>query len=416
MKPRRSLLPPMPQLRTPRAPGWIAVSRGAAAGLAVLLTCSLAEQRQWGTSLVDGWLFSLAPLPATAALALTAFAIPLLLLFTVCPGQPAPLRTICFLTILTCCGFCGREVWQASEQTSEQLRSAALARPLGLLLILAVTGLGVVGSGSPAFRGRSSWFAILMATVLTAGSFPLLSIQSDAVRPIPADCRTRLIVVPLCPNSSSGELSEALSDRLQTAVSELRRHPGARLLLCRLQQSGELPEKSQLRAAAELQGIPEDRLLIDAQPLPLPVLLQQYSPRTAKPDTTPAQVLLVSHWYELSRLRLLTRRAGLQPVTVAARQQHALFRQNQLIAQEALLLLRDLTMPAIEFAKQSRVASETRLGDDLPEPPATPAAAADPAEPLGESPVDEADAEAWLNENLDRLQPDGDGAAKPAPQ
>ncbi|MFN9041448.1 MAG: hypothetical protein ACK5YO_34485, partial [Planctomyces sp.] len=84
----------------------------------------------------------------------------------------------------------------------------------------------------------------------------------------------------------------------------------------------------------------------------------------------------MSHWYELSRLRLLTRRAGLLPVTVAARQQHALFRQNQLIAQEALLLLRDLTMPAIEFAKQSRVASETRLGDDLPEPPATPAAAA----------------------------------------
>jgi len=73
-------------------------------------------------------------------------------------------------------------------------------------------------------------------------------------------------------------------------------------------------------------------------------------------------------------------------------------------------------MLAIEFAKQSRVASETRLGDDLPEPPATPAAAADPAEPLGESPVDEADAEAWLNENPDRLQPDGDGAAKPAPQ
>jgi len=416
MKPRRSLLPPMPQLRPSHAPGWVAISRGAAAGLALLLTCSLAEQRQWGTSLVDGWLFSLAPLPATAALALTAFAIPLLLLFTVAPAMPGPLRAICFLTILACCGFCGRDVWLAAEQTSEQIRSAALARPLGLLLILAVTGLGVVGCGSPAVRGRSSWFAMLLAAGLTVATFPVLSIQSDAVRPVPADCKAQLIVVPLCPNSESGDLSEALRDRLQTAVSELRRHPGARLLLCRLQQSGDLPEKSQLRAAAELQGIPEDRLLIDAQSLPLPVLLQQYSARTAKPDTTPAQVLLVSHWYELSRLRLLTRRAGLRPVTVAARQQHALFRQNQLIAQEARLLLRDLTIPAIEFAKQSRVASETRLGDDLPENPDTAVPATDPAEPLGESPVDEADAEAWLNENLDRLQPDGDGAAKPAPQ
>lgn len=415
MKPRRSLLPPMPQLKPTRAPGWIAVSRGAAAGLAVLLTCSLAEQRQWGTSLVDGWLFSLAPLPDPAALALTAFAIPLLLLFTVYPSLPAPLRAICFLTILTCCGFCGRDVWQASEQTSEQIRTAALARPLGLLLILAVTGFGVVGCGSPSFRGRSSWLAMLLATVLTAGSFPLLSIQSDAVRPIPADCRTRLIIVPLCPNAASGELSEALSDRLQTAVGELRRHPGARLLLCRLQQSGELPEETQLRAAEELQEIPENRLLIDAQPLSLPVLLQQYQAHAAGRDDQSAQVLLVSHWYELSRLRMLTRRAGLRPVTVAARQRHALFRQNQLIAQEALLLLRDLTMPAIEFAKQSRVASETKLEPDLPATDATPAAT-DPAEPFSESPVKDADAEAWLNENLKRLQPDQNSTEQPQPR
>lgn len=416
MKPRRSLLPPMPQLKPTRAPGWIAVSRGAAAGLAILLSCCLAEQRQWGTSLVDGWLFSLAPLPHPAALALTAFAVPLLLLFTVTPSLPAPLRIICFLTILTCCGFCGHEVWQASEQSSEQIRTAALARPLGLLLILAVTGLGVVACGSPSFRGRSSWFAMLLATALTVASFPVLSIQSEAVRPIPAECHPRLIVVPLCPNSSPGELSEALSDRLQTAVSELRRHPGARLLLCRLQQSGDLPEESQLRAAAELQGIPETRLLIDAQPLPLPVLLQQYAAPPGKQEAQSAQVLLVSHWYELSRLRMLTRRTGLRPVTVAAKQQHALFRQNSLIAQEALQLLRDLTMPAIEFARQSRVASETRLGDDVAEEDAATVDAIDAMEPSDATADEDANAEAWLNENLDRLQPDGDGGAKPAPQ
>ena len=409
MKPRRSLLPPMPQLRPSHAPGWVAISRGAAAGLALLLTCSLAEQRQWGTSLIDGWLFSLAPLPATAALALTAFAIPLLLLFTVAPGMPGPLRAICFLTILACCGFCGRDVWLAAEQTSEQIRSAALARPLGLLLILAVTGLGVVGCGSPAVRGRSSWFAMLLAAGLTVATFPVLSIQSDAVRPVPADCRAQLIVVPLCPNSESGDLSEALRDRLQTAAAELQRHPAARLLLCRMQQTGTLPEASQLRSAAELQGIAEDRLLIDAQPLPLPALLQQYSAPTATAGDQPPQVLLVSHWYELSRLRLLTRRAGLRPVTAAARQRHALFRQNQLIAAETLLLLRDLAMPAVEFARQSRVASETRLGED-------PGTGDDTAEPFTETPAAESDAEAWLNENLNRLQPKGDGDATPAPQ
>lgn len=407
MKPRRSLLPPMPQLRPSHAPGWVAISRGAAAGLAVLLMCSLAEQRQWGTSLVDGWLFSLAPLPAAAALALTAFTIPLLLLFTVAPGLPGPLRAICFLTILACCGFCGRDVWLASEQTSEQIRSAALARPLGLLLILAVTGIGVVGCGSPAFRGRSSWFAMLLAAGLTVATFPVLSIQSDAVRPVPADCKTRLIVVPLCPNSETGELSDALRDRLQTAVAELQRQPAARLLLCRMQQTGALPEASQLRAAAELQGLPEHRLLIDAQPLPLPALLLQYSAPAATAGEQPPQVLLVSHWYELSRLRLLARRAGLRPVTAAARQQHALFRQNQLVAAEALQLLRDLALPAIEFAKQSRVASETRLEDDLTDAAEAPAEATEAAAPFTESPAAaaDADADAWLNENLNRLQP-----------
>ena len=88
MQPRRSILPPMPQLRSTHAPGWVAVARGAAAGLALLLICGLAEQRQWGTSLVDGWLFSLAPLPAALALALVAFTAPLLLLFFAFPGLP----------------------------------------------------------------------------------------------------------------------------------------------------------------------------------------------------------------------------------------------------------------------------------------------------------------------------------------
>ena len=388
MQPRRSILPPMPQLRSTHAPGWVAVARGAAAGLALLLICGLAEQRQWGTSLVDGWLFSLAPLPAALALALVAFTAPLLLLFFAFPGLPQPLRLICFLTVLACCGFIGREVWQATEQTSEQLRTAALAQPLGLLLLFVVTGLGVVGCGSPRVRGRSSWFAMLVAACLTVCSFPVLSIQSAAVRPVAADFNPRLIVVPLCPKTETGELSESLLDRLQTAAAELRRYRSARLLLCGLQQSGRLPAEGQLQAAAAQLGIAAERLQIDLSGLPLPDLLLQTAVPAKNSTAQPAQVLLVSHWYELSRLRLLARRAGLQPATVAARQQHALFRQNQLIAGECLLMLGELASPVIDFARQSRVASETILDAEAvssdPSDPATPGAdpAVNPADPF----------------------------------
>jgi hypothetical protein len=157
------------------------------------------------------------------------------------------------------------------------------------------------------------------------------------------------------------------------------------LLLCGLQQSGRLPAEGQLQAAAAQLGIAAERLQIDLSGLPLPDLLLQTAVPAKSSTAQPAQVLLVSHWYELSRLRLLARRAGLQPATVAARQQHALFRQNQLIAGECLLMLGELASPVIDFARQSRVASETILdAEAASSDPATPGAdpAVNPADPF----------------------------------
>ena len=52
------------------------------------------------------------------------------------------------------------------------------------------------------------------------------------------------------------------------------------------------------------------------------------------------RIIVVSHWYQLARIRMLGRQAGLQVIAVQAEQQHALFSQNRLYAAEDAAFLK----------------------------------------------------------------------------
>ena len=58
------------------------------------------------------------------------------------------------------------------------------------------------------------------------------------------------------------------------------------------------------------------------------------------------RIIVVSHWYQLARIRMLGRQAGLQVIAVQAEQQHALFSQNRLYAEEATAFLKTCCAPA----------------------------------------------------------------------
>jgi hypothetical protein len=106
-------------------------------------------------------------------------------------------------------------------------------------------------------------------------------------------------------------------------------------------------------------GIPERRILVDDRGGKLQEVLQRV--RGLPPLKGEPEVVLVGHWYELARLKLLSRRSGLRARMIAAEQQHALFGQNRLVLSEAWQLFQAMTDPAMHFLREVRVPSETEL-------------------------------------------------------
>ena len=350
---------PTSSFRSDRAPGWIAVTRGAALGMAILIALNLAEVRTSGTSAVENWMYSLRPLTESMGSALLAVMIPSLLLYVFRPALPGLLRTVLFVVLLAMCFFPGREFLQANSITDPTARNAAMARPLGLLLISVVIVFGLLGCAMPSVRGRSSVMVILFSALLTIVGFPILSIQAEAVSQGVDTTSARAVLVFAAAGDGGGEISEAMQDRLQTAVKQLEKNPRSVLLLCGDSGDRVLASTQQMQGFVAEAGIPERRILVDDRGGKLQEVLQRV--RGLPPLKDEPEVVLVGHWYELARLKLLSRRSGLRAGMVAAEQQHALFGQNRLVLSEAWQLFQAMTDPAIHFLREVRVPSETEM-------------------------------------------------------
>lgn len=350
---------PTSSFRSDRAPGWIAVTRGAALGMAILIAMNLAEVRTSGTSAVENWMYSLRPLTESMGLALLAVMVPSLLLYVFRPALPGPLRTVVFLVLLAMCFFPGREFLQANSITDPAARNAVMARPLGLLLISVVIVFGLLGGAMPSARGRSSVMVILFSALLTIVGFPILSIQAEAVSQGVDATSARAVVVFAAAGDGVGEISEAMQDRLQTAVKQVEKNARSVLVLCGDSGDRVLASSQQMRGIVEEAGIPERRILVDDRGGKLQDVLQRV--RGLPPLKDEPEVVLVGHWYELARLKLLSRRSGLRARMIAAEQPHALFGQNRLVLSEAWQLFQAMMDPAMHFLREVRVPSETEL-------------------------------------------------------
>ena len=350
---------PTSSFRSDRAPGWIAVTRGAALGMAILIALNLAEVRTSGTSAVENWMYSLRPLTESMGLALLALLIPSLLLYVFRPALPGLLRTVLFVVLLAMCFFSGQELLQANSITDPIARNAAIARPLGLVLINLVIVFGVLGCAMPTARGRSSVLVIVLSSVLTIVGFPILSIQTEAVPQGVDTTSAGAVLVFAATGDGGGEISEAMEDRLQTAVKQLKRNPRSVVLLCGDSGDRVLVSSQQMRGVVEEAGIPERRILVDDRGGKLQEVLQRVRGLPQLKDEP--EVVMVGHWYELARLKLLSRRSGLRARMIAAEQQHALFGQNRLVLSEAWQLFQAMAEPAMQFLREVRVPSETEL-------------------------------------------------------
>ena len=81
------------------APGWLAVSRGAGFGLAILLGLNLMEVFVHSTSAVENWLTDLRPLSQPMGITVLAMASTSLLMFGMRPALPGPVQFATFLFV-----------------------------------------------------------------------------------------------------------------------------------------------------------------------------------------------------------------------------------------------------------------------------------------------------------------------------
>jgi vancomycin permeability regulator SanA len=341
------------------APGWMAVARGSALGLSFLLGCNLLEVSVHGTSAVQNWFCDLTPVPQSVALALMALAATSLLLFSIKPALPAPVRLVAVAVLAGLITLPALEAWTLSQTPADSSRTLALTGPLGLIMLATVALIGVMLGGSLLAKGRSSLLAILLSASICVASFLLVAVQSGGVSDpmsLPESGMVVVLGIDQLPDAD-GQLAAPLEDRLKTVAQILKDHPTSKLIVAGASGT------EAMQAWLNSEGIEASRQIALADPIELADLVHQVS---LQPEVAESRrIVLVAHWYQLARLRWLCRRDHLQVAAVAAHQDHAVFDQNTLVARETALLLKLAVDPIARFARDQTRAQE---GTGVPDP------------------------------------------------
>lgn len=341
-------VPALKRLVNLPAPGWLAVSRGAGFGLAILLGLNLMEVFVHSTSAVENWLTDLRPISQPMGITVLAMASTSLLMFGMRPALPGPVQFAAFVFVAVFTGFCGRELWQISRSVSEPDRTMAMIQPLGILMLFAVSAVGILAGNSDAARGHSSWIAIFVSTILTIVCFAIVTVQSGGLSDVnPSETVPTVLVIEgqLNPN---GQLSEELTDRVTTGCRLITERSGDQLLLV-----GGSETQAMKKIALESK-VPEEKIQVDSRSEDIESAVRIAASLTK--GQSDKRIIIVSHWLELARIRISAKRAGLQVTAVAAEQKHALFNQNLRVAREVASLLKSLCEPTIAYLRNSPIA------------------------------------------------------------
>jgi vancomycin permeability regulator SanA len=331
------------------APGWLAVSRGAALGLSCLLVLNLLEVFVHSTSAVQNWFTHLDPLTQPVGITVLSMSATALLMFAMRPALPGPVWFVSIGTVVVLGGFCGKELWQISQSVPEPLRTTSMARPLGMVMLLAVAGIGILLGNASSVRGRSSFLAILFSSILAIAGFAVVTIQSGGISDAIPSTPVPAILVFGCQLDSDGKPSEELTDRVKTASGLFLEKHGNMLVFSGAHDAEFVSRNDAMQALAAAAGVADSSIVLNpnvsntAASIRFIELLPE-----VKEDR---RIIAVSHWYELSRIRLLARRSGLAVSATAAEQEHALFDQNRLVAREVFEMLNVFFQPAIEFGR-----------------------------------------------------------------
>ena len=297
----------------------------------------------YNTSAVNNWLCNFRMVTQPLSIAILAMMATALLMYSMKPALPGTvwMATIALVTIVAL--FAGWDLWEVTQRVPDDLRQTAMSRPLGILMLLAVAGMGILVGDSPVAYGKASILTIAFSCLLTVLGFVVVTLQSGSMSdPLPADAPPVILVLG-CTVDSDGAPSEALADRVATASKLQVDGHGKLLVLSGGPGEGTVTESQAMQKLAIANGVPESALQLDPAGISVENSLQFVDTLPGLKDDR--RVIVVSHWYQLARIRMLGRHAGLQVIAVPAAQEHALFNQNRLYAQEATAFLKTCFEP-----------------------------------------------------------------------
>ena len=240
----------------------MAVARGAALGLACLLALNLLEIFVYGTSVVENWFCSLQPLTQPLCIAVLAMAATSFLMFSMRPGLPGPVWFATFGLVLLFTGFCGWELLQIAQRVPEAIRVTAMARPLGLLMLLAVAGIGVLTGNADSVRGRASFIAIVTSAAIAIAAFAVVTIQTGGLSDTVSEIPFPAVLVLGCGLNADGAASEALTDRVISGCGVLQDTHGTLLVLSGRPGTNGVSEPTVMQQLSIDSGVSESFLLL----------------------------------------------------------------------------------------------------------------------------------------------------------
>jgi vancomycin permeability regulator SanA len=334
----------------PNAPGWIGVSRGAALGLACIAAFNLFEIFAFNTSAVHNWLLSFRMIAQPLCIAVLSMLATALFMYAMKPGLPGAvwLATTCLVAFVT--AFVGWDLWEVNQNSPENLRQTAMSRSLGVLMLLAVAGMGILVGDSNAVHTRSSLVTMGVSCALTLLGFVVVTLQSGSIGDaMPSDAVP--VVLVLCGDIDiDGKPSEALHDRVNTAI-QLFKDGHAKLIVL----SGSPGDDSATGAAAMKlmavqAGVLETAVVLDKGGIDAAQAVQFANHLPELGDDH--RLIVVSHWYQLARIRMLGRQAGIQIFAVPAEQKYVPYGQNRLYAQEVMAFLKTCVNPVKKVLQQ----------------------------------------------------------------
>jgi hypothetical protein len=320
------------------APGWYAVSRGAALFLGLFTMVSVLEALQQPASVAGLWWIDLGPTPPPVARALAGLLATLLIAFAVWPRMSLLRRVLLALCIV---GFIGAATWNAREYytllRADRIRAAfPVPFALHVAAVLSVVFAGAVATGWDRVRTLRDLVTGVLTFAVCAVSLPLAHMLcfSEINDPQAADA----VVVLGCLTGTEERPADQLAERVRTACELYQSGRAAKVILCggEARIDGSNPEIDSMKQSAIGLGVPEGDIIVGAA---CDTTQSAVESTTALINELGAGgTVVVSHDYRLARVGLGYRGADRRVRLAAARSGKPWSDDAAAFAQEAALL------------------------------------------------------------------------------